>query len=178
MHLKLEKHHKDSWSNGYQLHQHCLQNFPFLIASLNWYYMSYQLWSAIWYGLLHSDNCYLNKFHFFCLPDLGSSFWGMALILASTHIMTARIAAGCLALALLVVLFVAKNVRWLSMQTVPSCICYAIHKIYCCFFLFLLFSLNGPRNVLISVPLLVIAMPQPVDTSRTLYWWVLWWSCI
>ncbi|KAB2611888.1 hypothetical protein D8674_019920 [Pyrus ussuriensis x Pyrus communis] len=40
---------------------------------------------------------------------LGSSFWGMALILASTNLLTARIAAGCLGVALLVVLFVAKN---------------------------------------------------------------------
>jgi hypothetical protein len=46
-----------------------------------------------------------------CHPDLGSSFWGMVLILASTNILSARIAAGCFALALLVVLFVAKNVR-------------------------------------------------------------------
>ncbi|XP_021643923.1 uncharacterized protein LOC110637868 isoform X2 [Hevea brasiliensis] len=40
---------------------------------------------------------------------LGSSFWGMALILASTNLTTARIAAGCFAVALLVVLFIAKN---------------------------------------------------------------------
>ncbi|KAG6602702.1 hypothetical protein SDJN02_07444 [Cucurbita argyrosperma subsp. argyrosperma] len=40
---------------------------------------------------------------------LGSSFWGMAMILASTNLLTARIAAGCLGLALLVVLFIAKN---------------------------------------------------------------------
>ncbi|GLU10781.1 hypothetical protein SLE2022_275650 [Rubroshorea leprosula] len=40
---------------------------------------------------------------------LGSSFWGMVLILASTNLITARIAAGCFALALLIVLFVAKN---------------------------------------------------------------------
>ncbi|KAK3425964.1 uncharacterized protein LOC104449437 [Eucalyptus grandis] len=40
---------------------------------------------------------------------LGSSFWGMALIVASTNLLTARIAAGCFALALFVVLFVAKN---------------------------------------------------------------------
>ncbi|KAK4755160.1 hypothetical protein SAY87_008917 [Trapa incisa] len=40
---------------------------------------------------------------------LGSSFWGMALILASTDIMSARIAAGCFILALLIVLFIAKN---------------------------------------------------------------------
>ncbi|XP_031274142.1 uncharacterized protein LOC116132614, partial [Pistacia vera] len=43
------------------------------------------------------------------LPDLGSSFWGMALVFASTNLTTARIAAGCLALALFIVLFVAKN---------------------------------------------------------------------
>ncbi|KNA25864.1 hypothetical protein SOVF_001710 [Spinacia oleracea] len=40
---------------------------------------------------------------------LGSSFWGMLLVLASTNLMTARIAAGCLGVALLVVLFIAKN---------------------------------------------------------------------
>ncbi|XP_057842086.1 uncharacterized protein LOC131051530 [Cryptomeria japonica] len=42
---------------------------------------------------------------------LGSSFWGMVLVLASTNLVTARIAAACLAVALLVVLFIAKN--WL-----------------------------------------------------------------
>lgn len=42
--------------------------------------------------------------------DLGSSFWGMILILASTNLLTARIAAGCFIAALLIVLFVAKNV--------------------------------------------------------------------
>ncbi|KAH1236042.1 hypothetical protein GmHk_08G021348 [Glycine max] len=41
--------------------------------------------------------------------DLGSSFWGMVLILASTNLLTARIAAGCFIVALLIVLFVAKN---------------------------------------------------------------------
>ncbi|XVE72079.1 hypothetical protein DITRI_Ditri11bG0010100 [Diplodiscus trichospermus] len=40
---------------------------------------------------------------------LGSSFWGMALILASTNLLTARIAAGCFLLALVVVLFYAQN---------------------------------------------------------------------
>lgn len=44
------------------------------------------------------------------ISDLGSSFWGMVLILASTNLLTAKIAAGCFAFALLVVLFVAKNV--------------------------------------------------------------------
>uniref|UniRef100_A0A803NDS9 Uncharacterized protein n=1 Tax=Chenopodium quinoa TaxID=63459 RepID=A0A803NDS9_CHEQI len=41
--------------------------------------------------------------------DLGSSFWGMLLVLASTNLLTARIAAGCLGVALIVVLFIAKN---------------------------------------------------------------------
>ncbi|KAH8511278.1 hypothetical protein H0E87_008730 [Populus deltoides] len=40
---------------------------------------------------------------------LGSSFWGMALVLASTNLITARIAAGGLAVALLIVLFIAQN---------------------------------------------------------------------
>ncbi|KAL6513020.1 hypothetical protein OROHE_019810 [Orobanche hederae] len=40
---------------------------------------------------------------------LGSSFWGMALILASTHTLTAKIAAGCLILSLVIVFFIAKN---------------------------------------------------------------------
>lgn len=40
---------------------------------------------------------------------LGSSFWGMVLILASTNLLTAKIAAGCFIAALLIVLFIAKN---------------------------------------------------------------------
>ncbi|RLN19370.1 hypothetical protein C2845_PM02G29850 [Panicum miliaceum] len=46
---------------------------------------------------------------------LGSSFWGMIFILASTNLLTTRIAAGCFILALVVVLFVADNwfLRWL-----------------------------------------------------------------
>ncbi|KAM5571187.1 hypothetical protein ABKV19_011680 [Rosa sericea] len=40
---------------------------------------------------------------------LGSSFWGMVLILASTKGITAQIAAGCFTFALVVVLFLAKN---------------------------------------------------------------------
>lgn len=40
---------------------------------------------------------------------LGSSFWGMALILASTNLLTAKIAAGCFIAALIIVLFLAKN---------------------------------------------------------------------
>lgn len=42
--------------------------------------------------------------------DLGSSFWGMVLIVASTNGLTLRIAAGLLIAALVVVLVVAKNV--------------------------------------------------------------------
>lgn len=48
---------------------------------------------------------------FFSPTDLGSSFWGMVLILASTKLLTAKIAAGCFIAALVVVLFIAKNVR-------------------------------------------------------------------
>ncbi|KAJ0781450.1 hypothetical protein HanPI659440_Chr06g0249431 [Helianthus annuus] len=49
--------------------------------------------------------------YWFILPAgyLGSSFWGMVLILASTNLIAARVAAGCLAAALIIVLFVAKN---------------------------------------------------------------------
>ncbi|XP_022853338.1 uncharacterized protein LOC111374834 isoform X2 [Olea europaea var. sylvestris] len=55
--------------------------------------------------------------YWFILPAgyLGSSFWGMVLILASTNLLAARIAAGCLAVALVVMFFVAKNwtLRWI-----------------------------------------------------------------
>ncbi|KAF9667592.1 hypothetical protein SADUNF_Sadunf15G0039600 [Salix dunnii] len=49
--------------------------------------------------------------YWFILPAgyLGSSFWGMVLILASTNLLTARIAAGCFIAALLVMLLVAEN---------------------------------------------------------------------
>lgn len=40
---------------------------------------------------------------------LGSSFWGMVLVLASTDLLSARIAAACLVVALIVVLCIAKN---------------------------------------------------------------------
>ncbi|GLT48897.1 hypothetical protein SLA2020_224870 [Shorea laevis] len=40
---------------------------------------------------------------------LGSSFWGMVLILASTNLLTTRIAAGCFIVALHVVLIIAEN---------------------------------------------------------------------
>ncbi|XP_049367386.1 uncharacterized protein LOC125832289 isoform X2 [Solanum verrucosum] len=49
--------------------------------------------------------------YWFILPAgyLGSAFWGMVLVLASTKLLSARIAAGCLVVTLIVVLFVAKN---------------------------------------------------------------------
>ncbi|ESR55875.1 hypothetical protein CICLE_v10023924mg, partial [Citrus x clementina] len=58
----------------------------------------------------------------FILPAgyLGSSFWGMLLILSSTTLLTARIAAGCLVAALLVVLLVAKNVSVLITNLNPA----------------------------------------------------------
>ncbi|KAL5726095.1 hypothetical protein ACHQM5_009165 [Ranunculus cassubicifolius] len=40
---------------------------------------------------------------------LGSSFWGMVFILASTNLLAAKIAAGCFGAALFVVLFIADN---------------------------------------------------------------------
>ncbi|GMH03954.1 hypothetical protein Nepgr_005793 [Nepenthes gracilis] len=56
---------------------------------------------------------------------LGSSFWGMVLMLASTNLLTARIAAGCLGVTLLVVLFVAKN--WtLRVLCIGFIICLAV----------------------------------------------------
>lgn len=76
-------------------------------SRLFWYifYILLQL-GELWYVTLGFYGCSL-------LPDLGSSFWGMALVLASTNLTTARIAAGCLALALFIVLFIAQNVRYL-----------------------------------------------------------------
>ncbi|XP_017248407.1 uncharacterized protein LOC108219453 isoform X2 [Daucus carota subsp. sativus] len=49
--------------------------------------------------------------YWFILPAgyLGSSFWGMVLILASTNLLAARIGAGCLVIALIIVLLIAKN---------------------------------------------------------------------
>jgi len=62
------------------------------------------------------------------LLDLGSSFWGMALILASTNLLTARIAAGCFIAALIVVLFLAKNVR----LNIDRVVLYQIYETYFC----------------------------------------------
>lgn len=63
----------------------------------------------------------LNFIILLAILDLGSSFWGMVLILASTNLLAARISAGCLAAALIVVLLIAKNVSGL----------YLLHFLYC-----------------------------------------------
>ncbi|KQK22806.1 hypothetical protein BRADI_1g69466v3 [Brachypodium distachyon] len=58
--------------------------------------------------------------------DLGSSFWRMVFVLSSTHLLTTRIAAGCFILALVAVLFVAKNasllwfLHWLCIGFIVS----------------------------------------------------------
>ncbi|KAE8780828.1 hypothetical protein D1007_45973 [Hordeum vulgare] len=51
---------------------------------------------------------------------LGSSFWGMVFILSSTHLLATRIAAGCFILALVIVLFVAKNVTCYLQYNFPG----------------------------------------------------------
>ena len=58
---------------------------------------------------------FISCYCFVSIADLGSSFWGMVFILSSTHLLATRIAAGCFILALIIVLFVAKNwfLRWL-----------------------------------------------------------------
>ncbi|KAB1998471.1 hypothetical protein ES319_D12G091200v1 [Gossypium barbadense] len=103
--------------------------------------------------------------------DLGSSFWGMALILASTNLLTARIAAGCFLLTLVVVLFYAKNwtlrglsigfiiflalIWFLQERTTVHILRYAILFIgigslvkYC---LFLILEIAGVMNSMFSV---------------------------
>ncbi|KAI7725191.1 hypothetical protein M8C21_025416 [Ambrosia artemisiifolia] len=64
--------------------------------------------------------------YWFILPAgyLGSSFWGMVLILASTNLIAARIAAGCLAAALIIVLFVAKNILYKILDDLTNSILY------------------------------------------------------
>ncbi|KAM3229369.1 hypothetical protein ACQJBY_033143 [Aegilops geniculata] len=61
---------------------------------------------------------------------LGSSFWGMVFILSSTHLLATRIAAGCFILALVIVLFVAKNwfLRWLCIGVMNSL--FSVYDIY------------------------------------------------
>jgi len=48
---------------------------------------------------------------FMSTADLGSAFWGMVLVVASTNSITLRIAAPLLLSALVVVLIIAKNIR-------------------------------------------------------------------
>lgn len=57
-----------------------------------------------------SKAVWLNFIMLLAILDLGSSFWGMVLILASTNLLAARIGAGCLVIALIIVLLIAKNV--------------------------------------------------------------------
>lgn len=71
---------------------------------------------------------HLPFFGLFSPLDLGSSFWGMVLILASTNLLTAKIAAGCFIAALIVVLFLAKNVR----LVMDADVLYQIYQSYFC----------------------------------------------
>lgn len=77
----------------------------------------------------------------------------MALILASTNLLTAKIAAGCFIAALIVVLFLAKNVRLIIDGEV-------------------LYQYIKANFVLTSLPFHVLlhTFIQKVDTSRTVYW--------
>jgi len=87
------------------------------------------------------------------LLDLGSSFWGMVLILASTNLLTAKIAAGCFIAALIIVLFLAKNVRLI----IDADVLYQKYQSYFC-------PDFSPFSCLAT------HFYQKVDTSRTLYW--------
>jgi hypothetical protein len=60
-------------------------------------------------GVTHTRGGY----QWFILPAgyLGSSFWGMVLVISSTNSITLRIAAALLIISLVVVLIIAKNVR-------------------------------------------------------------------
>lgn len=74
--------------------------------------MFYNLWFEIFVSWFSSQKFWFHH-HLILIyswPDLGSSLWGMLLILASTNLLTARIAAGCFLAALIIVLFVAENV--------------------------------------------------------------------
>lgn len=63
--------------------------------------------------------------------------WGMIFILASTNLLTTRIAAGCFAVALLIVLFVAKNVSGDEFLLVQLAICRChILPVHFSFFIF------------------------------------------
>lgn len=115
---------------------------------------------CIWFEIDKSTSqLHLLLFWLIFLLDLGSSFWGMALILASTNLLTAKIAAGCFIAALIVVLFLAKNVRLIIDGEV-------------------LYQYIKANFVLTSLPFHVLlhTFIQKVDTSRTVYWWVVLWS--
>lgn len=75
-----------------------------------WILKSYILGSLIWISYLFVHKITSTFIIIIVVIDLGSSFWGMVLVLASTNLLTAKIAAGCFIAALLIVLFIAKNV--------------------------------------------------------------------
>lgn len=91
----------------------------------------FSVWIPI--SLINCDLSHL--FVYVALPDLGSSFWGMLLILASTNLLTARIAAGCFLAALFITLFIAKNVSTVISQkkivSTDEHVFYLIMKITC-----------------------------------------------
>ncbi|ONI09189.1 hypothetical protein PRUPE_5G222700 [Prunus persica] len=99
---------------------------------------------------------------------LGSSFWGMVLILASTKHLATQVAAGCFIVALFVVLFLAKNWTlrglcigfiilfagiWYLQETTPVRILREI----------ILFT--GVMNSLFSVYELILVMPRDLQKS-------------
>ena len=83
---------------------------------LFWVFWLCYLDFGISFSLLTSEFC-----NYFLHSDLGSSFWGMVFILASTALLTTRIAAACFAVALLIVLFVAKNVSSYEFLLTSAC---------------------------------------------------------
>lgn len=103
----------------------------------------------------------------------------MVFILASTNLLTTRIAAGCFAVALLIVLFVAKNVssdEFLLMCSLPHA-----DATFCQFIFFILYFIKkivkSPSFICLkcSLSYLLYLMIETVDPSRTLHWWALAW---
>jgi hypothetical protein len=71
------------------------------ICSLSFTFMNVKLRNSTWLMIITPMT-----------TDIGSSFWGMVLIIMSPNHVTVYIAAGALILSLIVVLFVAKNVSF------------------------------------------------------------------
>lgn len=94
----------------YHIFLYMIKYFPFkLTAKTRWTLYALSSHFSKMYNR-HLCNFSVLNFPPCFISDLGSSFWGMVLILASTNLLTARIAAGCFLAALLVTLIVAKNV--------------------------------------------------------------------